>query len=67
MKKTLKKTVSKRHAKDPKVTPEAEAVVITKKATSGDGALVKLPGSDELVQCPIGRTEFDGVVVVVTP
>jgi hypothetical protein len=50
--------------------PEVEVVPegpreITVKATSPDGAVVKIDGDGR--QFPIGRTEGEGFVVVVTP
>ncbi len=46
---------------------ETGPVVLEVKATSPDGAMVKVPGSDDAVLFPVGRTELDEVVVVVTP
>jgi len=46
---------------------EAKGAYLTVKATSPEGAMVKLPTADEAVPCPIGTTELDGLTVVVTP
>ena len=57
--------MAKKHAH--KDSDEAAPQVLTVKATSSAGAMVKLPTSDEAVLFPMGRTELDGLVVVVTP
>jgi len=60
--------MTKKAAKDVKETPKHDGPVeLVVKATSAKGAVVKVPGSDEAVLCPIGRTDLEGVVVVVTP
>ena len=57
--------MAKKHAH--KDSDEAAPQVLTVKATSSAGAMVKLPTSDEAVLFPMGRTELNGLVVVVTP
>ncbi len=58
--------MAKKHsAKDDKT--EAPVTEIHKKATRTEGAYVHVPGEDEAKLFPVGRTEGDGYVVVVTP